>query len=132
MNLRFTEPTKDWRRTICIDFDGVLAEYDGWKGPEFFGEPRVGTRKFLYRLREKRFKIIVFTLRPEEKVVEWFERHELPLPELVTNVKIPALVYVDDRGLKFNGNFDFLLSELEGFSTHWEDQSKTKYNLIAG
>src|SRR5713101_8849218 len=24
--------TKDFRRTIAVDFDGVIAEYDGWKG----------------------------------------------------------------------------------------------------
>ena len=26
--------------TIAVDFDGVIADYDGWKGPEILGSPR--------------------------------------------------------------------------------------------
>ncbi len=31
---------KDFRRTIAVDFDGVIAEYDGWKGRGVLGPPR--------------------------------------------------------------------------------------------
>ena len=32
---------------VYVDFDGVLAEYDGWKGPEHLGAPRPGAKEFL-------------------------------------------------------------------------------------
>jgi hypothetical protein len=32
---------------VCVDFDGVLAEYTGWKGPDHLGAPRAGAKHFL-------------------------------------------------------------------------------------
>lgn len=29
--------------------------------------------------------------------------------------------YIDDRSLKFNGNFDETLTELKNFKAHWEE-----------
>ncbi len=118
--LKFMNPTKDWKETICIDFDGVIAKYDGWKGPDFFGKPKEGARDFLEKAMSAGFKIVIFTLRPGEKVLDWFEKHKLPLPKLITNSKVPALVYVDDRGLKFDGNFDSLFHEINSYKPYWE------------
>jgi len=35
------------RKTVCIDLDGVLAEYDGWKGHEHIGDPIPGAVQFV-------------------------------------------------------------------------------------
>ena len=32
---------------ICVDLDGVLNSFDGWKGADFFHPPRPGAREFL-------------------------------------------------------------------------------------
>ena len=35
------------RRTIAVDFDGVIANYDGYKGPGVLGAPREDVRAAL-------------------------------------------------------------------------------------
>lgn len=40
------------RKTIAVDFDGVLAEYDGWKGDDQLGSPRMDVVKVLKLLRQ--------------------------------------------------------------------------------
>ena len=126
----FSKPTKDWKRTICIDFDGVIAEYNGWKGPDFFGTPKEGAKKFLVKAKSIGFKIVVFTIRPKERIFEWFKEHHLHLPDDITNTKIPAVVYIDDRGLKFHGNFDSLLEEVRTYKTYWEVENFLQISLI--
>ena len=37
--------------TIAVDFDGVIADYDGWKGPEILGSPRQDVIAALRELR---------------------------------------------------------------------------------
>lgn len=122
--MKFTKPTLDWKRTICIDFDGVIAEYHGWKGANFFGNPKKGIRDFLAQATVSNFKVVVFTLRPEDKIWKWFKVNKLPLPSLVTNVKVPAFVYIDDRGLKFNGDFSSLFEEVKNYKAYWETESQ--------
>ena len=41
----------DSRRTIAVDFDGVIADYDGYKGPGVLGAPRPDVREALALLR---------------------------------------------------------------------------------
>ena len=49
------------RRTIAVDFDGVIAEYDGYKGPGVLGDPRQDVREALRELRSEGWKIIIHT-----------------------------------------------------------------------
>jgi hypothetical protein len=37
------------RRTIAVDFDGVIAEYDGWRGIGVLGAPQSDVVKALDR-----------------------------------------------------------------------------------
>ena len=46
---------------VCVDFDGVLAEYDGWKGPENLGMPREGAAEFLQSIVDLGMKVIILT-----------------------------------------------------------------------
>ncbi len=40
------------RKTIAVDLDGTLAEYDGWKGIDHIGHPIAGAQGFVRRLLE--------------------------------------------------------------------------------
>ena len=40
------------KKTICVDFDGVLNEYDGYEEGDF-GEPLTGSKEFIKELRKK-------------------------------------------------------------------------------
>lgn len=50
------------KRSICIDLDGVLASYDGWKGVEEIGDPIKGAVAFTQRLAEE-WRVVIFTSR---------------------------------------------------------------------
>ena len=50
-------------KTICIDFDGVIANYQGWQGTDKFGEPVPGVQNATKVLKEEGYTIIIFTTR---------------------------------------------------------------------
>ena len=104
---------------VCVDFDGVLNDYKGWQGDMLY-EPREGVMEFLEELSNN-YSVVILTTRNNEKVWEWLRKYGLDfLVDDVTDIKIPAIAYIDDRGLKFNGNFSKTLERLHNFQTHWE------------
>lgn len=46
------------KKTICVDFDGVIAQYDGFKGNDIFGDPIDGVQSAMEVLKKKGFTII--------------------------------------------------------------------------
>lgn len=101
--------------TISVDFDGVLHTYEhGWQDGSIYGKLMPGARKALQRLM-KGYSVFVLTTRNPDQAADWLEE-ETSIPcttinsgtfwneggkILVTNQKLPALVYVDDRAMKF-------------------------------
>lgn len=113
---------KQFKDSICIDFDGVIAEYDGWKGEDNFGKPLKGAKEFLEKLNKVGLRWVVFTARPHNKIADWFKKHKLPMPEKITNIKIKSPVYIDDRVLKFDGDFTKLVKDLKNFNVYWRPE----------
>lgn len=111
---------REWgqKPPLCIDFDGVMATYDGhYAGP--IGAPAPGLREFLGRLTDK-FTVTILTARDVAEVWEWLEAHAfMPYIDNVTNVKPPAYVYIDDRAVGHRGSFGETISAVEGFRPHW-------------
>jgi hypothetical protein len=106
---------------VCVDLDGVLNLFDGWRGADHFHDPRPGAQEFLGGLRERGYRVVVFTVRWKEHVEAWLGRHHLDaLVDEVTNVKPPAHVYIDDRAICFRGDFQSTLDQIAGFRAHWE------------
>jgi len=113
------------RRSIAIDFDGVIHRYSkGWNGGAIYDPPVDGARDALARIH-RRYNVIIFTTRvnPEmhggdaqmEAVVAWLEENGFRRGEHfdeITHVKQPALVYIDDRALRFTA-WDTALQELD-------------------
>lgn len=108
------------KRTICIDFDGVIHAYSrGWHTGEIYDDPTPGAMDALIKLSNK-YKIVILTTRADkaDRVRQWLIRY-LPdnheryavkqsqkfydwLKEIeITDRKPPALVYIDDRALEF-------------------------------
>lgn len=116
---------KDWvesRKTICLDFNGVLDQYQGWKGPDFMYEPRPGVVDFLKSLKELGYRIVIMTAADCYKIQDWFIEYGLfGLIDSITNEKVPALIYVDDRAITFQGDFNQTLEQIATFKTFWED-----------
>ena len=108
-----------FKHPICIDFDGVLAEYDGYKGEEALGKPLKGSKEFLKKLKFLDIEFNVFTTRPNEKIMKWLKRYKMPMPVKVTSTKEPAPVYIDDRVIKFDGDFNKLIKDMKNFKVYW-------------
>jgi hypothetical protein len=67
-------------------------------------------------------KAIILTTRQPEKVYAWLRRFYLHrLVDRVTQEKPPALVYIDDRALRFRGSFPETLVELQRFVPFWRE-----------
>lgn len=104
---------------ICLDFDGVFNEYKGYDGDNI-GRPREGIKEFLETLSQD-YTIIVCSVRKFPAIIKWLEEHNLrKYVASVTSFKPPAIAYLDDRGICFDGDFVKALEDIKGFKTYWE------------
>ena len=55
------------KRTVCVDFDGCLAEYDGWKGATVLGEPLPGAKEFMEMLHGMGIEVVIYTCRAKDE-----------------------------------------------------------------
>jgi hypothetical protein len=108
---------------VCVDLDGVLNTFDGWRGADYFHPPRPGAENFLRSLGEQGYRVIVFTVRWAAHVEQWLDQHDLRrFVAEVTDKKPPAHVYLDDRAICFKGDFDHALRQIQNFKAHWESK----------
>lgn len=115
------------KKTLLVDFDGTIAKYFGWVPNEtnIQREPTEGARRALYILSND-FELVCFTTRDPAPVREWLSRYGFPKMR-VTNVKEPAFLILDDRGLLFEGVWtDELLSKIRNFQPWWFKRSEKK------
>ena len=101
--------------TVAVDLDGVLREIRG-------DAPLPGAANFLYDLRDRGYKVVVYTARkPLEAVRTWLDG--IGAEEFaVTDSKPVAVAYVDDRALPFAGDYAATLDALERFHPWWEGE----------
>ena len=93
-----------------VDFDGVIHAYSlGWHDGTCYDLPVPGARAALLELVDAGYRIVVFTSRSNiQAVADWLCGFKIPFHD-VTNKKVPALAYIDDRAVRF---------------TNWEDIRK--------
>ena len=114
------------RPVVCVDLNGVLDAYTGWRGPDHWDDPRPGAEDFLRSLCEQGFRVVVFTTRWADDARSWLETHGLAAwVAEVTDRKPAAHVFVDDRAVCFRGDFVATLEEVVRFRAHWEEESAT-------
>ncbi len=100
------------KKTICIDFDGVLADYSkGYQGLDVFGEMMKGADAATRTLRKNGWTIIIYTTRPAtDKLRKWLEDNKVEYdyinenpdqPEESKGCKLVADIYLDDRSMRF-------------------------------
>jgi len=112
------------RPTLAVDFDGVIAEYDGWKGAAPCGDPRPDVVAALVELKNDGWKIVVHTSRQEREVRPYLEAATIPFDEINRNSDYPyysskpvASVYWDDRALTYSGDAFEDLPRIRSFRT---------------
>lgn len=100
------------RKTVCVDLDGVLARYDGWKGDDHIGDPIPGAVESVTALAKfARVTIHSIRLNPvdpitreprdnSDRVGSWLRANKFPPVTLWLKEGKPiAAAYVDDRAV---------------------------------
>lgn len=135
-------------KTVAVDFDGVIAQYDGWKGVYVLGEPIEGAREFVQALRSHGYNILIYTARCNialngyevkntsednymgryvalrKSVSDYLKKHDIPFDDIFMGQGKPlADAYIDDRAvpcqpMKFPGAYDFALKAVLELTHH--------------
>ena len=111
-------------KTIAIDFDGVVHKYSkGWSDGSLYDEPVDGAFDALKTLMRWGFAVYIHSTRKPEDMQNWFAEHNFGTATQIiqdevfweaanilglSNRKLPAIVYIDDRGLRFTNWKDIL------------------------
>ena len=104
--------------TIALDFDGVLHSYRrGWIALAPEDPPMEGAKEFVEALLAMGYEVLVFTTRAETAHGDncthaWLLKHGFPRLG-ITHHKPKALLYINDRGWRFDGNFAPILAFLK-------------------
>lgn len=100
------------RKTVCIDLDATLAEYDGWQGVEHIGDPIPGSQAFVAAVSEFA-DVVIFTTRMNadvnashsisdlgQLIQDWLTEHGFSAVGIWCGQGKPlAAAYVDDRAV---------------------------------
>lgn len=120
---------------VAVDFDCTLARYEGWQGyrTELL-PPNEGMPELIRKLKKDGCKIIIWTCRNEPKNIERYcEAYEIPIDGVNKSVddfnlgspKVFADVYLDDRGLHYNGSSKGLYEEINKRRQEWLDSKES-------
>lgn len=114
------------KKTIVFDFDGVIHKgYKGWKDGSIYGQIDYDLLWYIRDLM-KNYYIVISSNRPAEQIVDFLNADmnnpldfEVFKKDMngnmywnkdnvvgVTNEKAVGIIYIDDRGYRYNGLAD--------------------------
>lgn len=104
-----------FKKTILIDLDGVLNTYTGNFDPNFIPPIKDGAVEFLKNL-SKNYEIKLFTTRNKLLASKWLIENKIDSYfQDITNTKDVCYLYVDDRCVTFDGDYNSLNDKIENF-----------------
>lgn len=119
------------KQTVVFDFDGVVHSYtSGWKGENIIPDsPVTGIKEAIDEIRKAGYEVIIVSTRcahyeGQVAILEWLRKYQIAVDD-VCKEKPPAIVYIDDRAICFDGNPTELLSKIKDFEP-WTAKSKKK------
>lgn len=119
-------------KAVCFDFDGVIHLYrKGWKDGSIYDDPNYEMIDLIRLLQQQGIPVFICSTRDPKQIIEWWNRKHInnsfPISEVryddlaspsccppllfwsdirvvgVTNRKLPAQLYIDDRAFRYDG-----------------------------
>lgn len=88
-------------RTVCVDFDGVLSVHESGAHKDVAGPVIPQGKQLVLDLARKGYRVVILTARLNLDLVRHFLiENEIPFAD-VTNIKPPAVAYIDDKAVFF-------------------------------
>lgn len=110
-------------KTVVFDFDGVIHSYiSGWKGENVIPDPPVpGITEAIRSIREAGYEVIVVSTRCKSgagmgAILRYLEKNGIEVDSVMAE-KPPAICYIDDRAICFDGHAESLLDKVTGFKS---------------
>jgi hypothetical protein len=76
--------------TVAVDLDGTLAKHYKDYDPDSIPDPRPGALSAMDEFKRQGYKVIVFTVRGNKKLVaDWLDEHEIPYDHINENPDQP-------------------------------------------
>ncbi|MDO8557322.1 MAG: hypothetical protein Q7R98_02555 [Candidatus Jorgensenbacteria bacterium] len=116
-------------RIIAFDFDGTIAQYNGFVSHSDVQEPVTETVKAMRLLKEKGFRILIYSTRGDEFIRKYCEKFSIPFDFINHNPEMQgenpgkpvAWIYIDDKAIRYAGqSAETLVSEVENFKAYWK------------
>jgi hypothetical protein len=106
-------------KKVMIDFDRTIHKYsEGWKDGTVYDKPIPDAKQFIDELKDDGFEIIIFSSRlsktshgeegvdKQKRMIEaWLKKYSIEV-DGITSEKLPAVAYVDDRAVEFDGKWN--------------------------
>lgn len=106
-------------KVVVFDFDGVIHSYvTPWQAPDVIPDaPVQGIRDAISGIRLAGYKVVVISARASSipglhAIKNWLREHDIQV-DAVGSEKIPAIAYVDDRAILFDGHPELLLEKVK-------------------
>ena len=123
-------------RTVVFDFDGVIHSYtSGWKGETNIPDPPVpGIQEALKEIHDAGYEVVVVSTRCKTvlgrmAIENWLDMYGMTQEvDKVCKEKPPAIAYIDDRAICFDGHPETLLKKIQNFQPWYKTPTLTPPN----
>lgn len=123
-------------KTVVFDFDGVIHSYtSGWKGETKIPDPPVpGIQEALKEIHDAGYEVVVVSARCRTvlgrmAIENWLDMYGMTQEvDKVCKEKPPAIAYIDDRAICFDGHPETLLKKIQNFQPWYKTPTLTPPN----